>query len=114
MVEETEKQYRAEVQAKREAQKDLRLHRAASQEQCKRYDGLEKELETLRSNKDGYIKRCVHQQLVEEHEKLKESAAKERGMMGAWKSQCGRFLIQKKEDQIEIEKVVQLKTKFEE
>ena len=52
--------YLAEVSDKRESQRDFRLYRSASQEMCKKYDELQKEIGEFRSNSNGFIKRTIY------------------------------------------------------
>jgi hypothetical protein len=71
-LEESWLNYKEEVQAKRQAQRDLRLHRSASQEMCRKNDEMKTEIQQFHSNRTGYIKRSEYVELGTKFEEMKK------------------------------------------
>jgi hypothetical protein len=82
-----------EVKDKRQAQRDFRLHRSASQEMCRKYDEMKNEIQEFHSNRTGYIKRSEYIELMNKHDELKKQNQHQCSMLQAYKSQCGRFQL---------------------
>ena len=72
VIQETWKKLKENIKAKREAQKDYRDERAASEELVRRYTNQWKELEYYKSNKHGLIERKKYNDLETQYKELTE------------------------------------------